>query len=187
MWEDPSGEFYGYRSLGVFQTKAQIDALNAKRPGGIYQKGTNQPGDRYFADVNGDNKVDATDRTALGNPQPKFYGGLNFDASYKAWDINLYFYGTLRQPRSLNYVESDLESFQKRGSEGVENVSQNYYRTHWTTHQPLQPVFRATANDDCQSAACPSSVDKMDSYRWHRHWPLRGKYRLRVGGVQWFC
>jgi TonB-linked SusC/RagA family outer membrane protein len=153
----PVGEFYGYKSLGIFQTQAQIDALNAKAPGGIYQRATNQPGDRYFADVNGDNKVDATDRTALGNPQPKFFGGLNFDASYKAWDINLYFYGTYGN-KILNYVESDLESFQKRGSEGVENVSQTYYRNRWTPSNPSNRYSRATANDDAIGSNVPSSV-----------------------------
>ena len=153
----PVGEFYGYKSLGIFQTQAQINALNAKAPGGTYQKATNQPGDRYFADVNGDGKVDATDRTALGNPQPKFFGGLNFDASYKAWDINLYFYGTYGN-KILNYIESDLESFQKRGSEGVENVSQNYYKNHWTPANPSNRYSRATANDDAIGSNVPSSV-----------------------------
>jgi TonB-linked SusC/RagA family outer membrane protein len=153
----PVGEFYGYKTLGVFQSQAQIDALNAKAPGGVYQKATNQPGDRYFADVNGDGKVDATDRTALGNPQPKFFGGLNVDASYKAWDINLYFYG-VDGSKILNYVESDLESFQKRGSEGVENVSQTYYREHWTPQHPSNRYSRATANDDAIGSNVPSST-----------------------------
>jgi TonB-linked SusC/RagA family outer membrane protein len=153
----PVGEFYGYKSLGIFQTQAQINALNAKAPGGVYQRATNQPGDRYFADVNGDNKVDATDRTALGNPQPKFFGGLNFDGSYKAWDINLYFYGTYGN-KILNYIESDLESFQKRGSEGVENVSQNYYKNRWTPTNPSNRYSRATANDDAIGSNVPSSV-----------------------------
>lgn len=153
----PVGEFYGYKSLGVFQSQAQIDALNAKAPGGVYQRATNQPGDRYFADVNGDGKVDATDRTALGNPQPKFFGGLNFDASYKQWDINLYFYGTYGN-KILNYIESDLESFQKRGSEGVENVSQTYYQNRWTPTNHSNRYSRATANDDAIGSNVPSSV-----------------------------
>ena len=53
-----------------------------------------RPGDRYFADINGDGMVNDDDRTHIGNPQPKFFGGLNLDATYKAWDINLYFYGS---------------------------------------------------------------------------------------------
>ncbi len=31
----PVGEFFGYKAIGIFQSKAQIDALNVKAPGGI--------------------------------------------------------------------------------------------------------------------------------------------------------
>ncbi len=153
----PVGEFYGYKSLGIFQTQAQIDALNAKAPNGVYWKGTVQPGDRYFADVNGDGVVNADDRVALGNPQPKFFGGLNFDGSYKGWDFNLYFYGVYGN-KILNYIESDLESFQKRGSEGVENVSQQYYQNRWTPTNPSDRYARARANDDAIGNNIPSSA-----------------------------
>ncbi len=63
----------------------------------------------YFADTNGDGLVNDDDRVPIGNPQPKFYGGLNLDATYKAWDFNVYFYGS-EGNKILNYVESNLES-----------------------------------------------------------------------------
>jgi TonB-linked SusC/RagA family outer membrane protein len=153
----PVGEFYGYKSLGIFQTQAQIDALNTKAPGGIYYRAATKPGDRYFADINGDNLVNALDRVAIGNPQPKFFGGLNLDATYKAWDVNLYFYGVYGN-KILNYVESNLQSFQKRGSEGVENVSVEYYENHWTPTNPSNEFARALANDDNTLNNVPSSA-----------------------------
>lgn len=153
----PVGEFFGYKSLGIFQTQKQIDDLNAKAPGGIYYRAATKPGDRYFADINGDGVVNASDRTAIGNPQPKFFGGLNLDATYKAWDFNLYFYG-VNGNKILNYVESDLESFQKRGSEGVENVSVNYFQNHWTPANPSNKYSRALANDDNTLNNVPSSA-----------------------------
>lgn len=154
----PVGEFYGYKSLGIFQTQAQIDALNSKAPGGVYWKAANKPGDRYYADINGDGIVNAdSDRVALGNPQPKFYGGLNLDFSYKSWDFNLYFYGVYGN-KILNYIESDLESFQKRGSEGVENVSETYYENRWTPTNPSNKYAQATANDDQIGNSIPSSA-----------------------------
>lgn len=151
------GEFYGYQSLGIFQTQAQIDALNAKAPGGIYYRAATKPGDRYFADINGDGLVNADDRTSLGSPQPKFYGGLNFDVTYKTWDFNLYFYGTYGN-KILNYIESNLQSFQKRGSEGVENVSVAYFQNHWTPTNPSNTYARALANDDNTLNNVPSSA-----------------------------
>ncbi|HEY1872305.1 MAG TPA: TonB-dependent receptor, partial [Chitinophagaceae bacterium] len=153
----PIGEFYGYKSLGIFQSKTQIDKLNANAPGGVYYRATTAPGDRYFADLNGDGVVNADDRTAIGNPQPKFFGGLNLDGSYKAWDINLYFYGVYGN-KILNYVESNLESFGKRGSEGAENVSETYYKDHWTPNNPSDRYARVLGTDDNQLNNVPSSV-----------------------------
>jgi TonB-linked SusC/RagA family outer membrane protein len=153
----PVGEFYGYKSLGIFQSKQQIADLNSKAPGGIYYRAATSPGDRYFADVNKDGVVNADDRVAIGNPQPKFYGGLNFDATYKAWDFNLYFYGSFGN-KIMNYVESDLESFQKRGSEGVENVSQKYFSNYWMPNRPSNRYARALAVDDNTLNSVPSDV-----------------------------
>ncbi len=151
------GEFYGYKSLGVFQSQAQINALNSKAPGSIYYRAATKPGDRYFADINGDGVVNASDRISLGSPQPKFFGGLNLDATYKTWDFNLYFYGTYGN-KILNYIESNLESFQKRGSEGVENVSTKYFQNYWTPTRPSDRYTRALANDDNTLNNVPSSA-----------------------------
>lgn len=156
------GEFYGYQSLGIFQTQAEIDKLNATAPGGIYYRAATKPGDRYFADVSGekgvpDGKVDANDRISLGSPQPDFFGGLNFDLAYKSWDFNLYFYGS-HGNKILNYIESNLQSFQKRGSEGVENVSVEYFENRWTPTNPSNKYARALANDDNTLNSVPSSA-----------------------------
>lgn len=151
------GEFYGYKSLGVFQSQEEIDELNAAAPGGIYYRAATSPGDRIFADINGDKKVDANDRTRIGNPQPKVFGGLNLEGTYKAFDFNLYFYGSFGN-KIMNYVESHLESFQKRGSEGVQNVSEKYYKNHWTEDRPSNRYTRALANDDNTLNNIPSDV-----------------------------
>jgi len=153
----PVGEFFGYKSLGIFQTQEEIDALNAAAPDGIYYRAATSPGDRYFADINGDGKVDAEDRTSIGNPQPKVFGGLNLDGTYKSWDFNLYFYGSFGN-KILNYVESHLESFQKRGSEGVQNVSQEYFDNYWKPGRPSDRYARALANDDNTLNSIPSDV-----------------------------
>lgn len=155
--DKPVGEFFGYKSLGIFQTQAEIDALNAKAPGGIYYRAATRPGDRHFADLNGDGMVDAKDRTSIGSPQPKVFGGLTLDGSYKAWDFNLYFYGSFGN-KILNYVESHLESFQKRGSEGVQNVSQDYFNSYWQPGRPSNRYARALPNDDNTLNSVPSDV-----------------------------
>jgi TonB-linked SusC/RagA family outer membrane protein len=144
------GEFYGYKSLGIFQSQAQIDALNAnaKAHGFQYYQNANvRPGDRYFADVNGDGTVNGSDLTSLGSPLPKFYGGLNLDGSYKNWDFNVYFYGQYGN-KIFNFAESSLESFQNRSFVGVENISENYLQNAWTPTNHSNTYARITANDD---------------------------------------
>lgn len=156
------GEFYGYKTVGIFQTQAQINALNAtaaaKHPSNpyYYQVGTS-PGDRYFADTNGDDQVTTADQVSLGSPLPKFYGGLNLDASYKSFDFNAYFYGVYGN-KILNYQQSSLQSFQNRGFVGVENVSLDYYQNRWTPSNPSNTYTRATYSDALILSNVPSST-----------------------------
>ncbi len=158
----PVGEFYGYKSLGVFQTQAQINALNAASAAKnsaypYYQKPGTQPGDRYFADVNGDGHVDATDQTSLGSPLPKFYGGLDLTATYKSFDFDAYFYGVYGN-KIFNYEKSNLQSFQNRSFVGVQNVSYEYYVNHWTPTHPSNTESRASYNDDAEGSNVASSA-----------------------------
>ncbi|MET0299103.1 MAG: TonB-dependent receptor [Flavitalea sp.] len=155
------GEFFGYQSLGIFQSQAQIDALNAASVAKnsafpYYQKNVTAPGDRYFADINGDGHIDATDRTSLGSPLPKFYGGLNFDASYKRFDVNIYFYGSYGN-KIFNYQARMLESFQAPGFVGVQNIGLDYFNNHWTPSNPSNRYTRFTYNDDVIASNVPSS------------------------------
>jgi TonB-linked SusC/RagA family outer membrane protein len=159
----PVGEFYGYQSLGIFQTQAQVNALNAAasaKTGGVnayYQKTGTGPGDRYFADTNGDGFVNANDQISLGSPQPKFFGGFTMGGSYKSWDFNAFFnfvYGN----KILNYQKSALQSFQNRGFVGVQNVSLQYYQNHWTPSNPSNIYSRATYNDDAIGSNVPSTA-----------------------------
>jgi len=78
--------FFGHINDGIFQTQAEINA----HPTQVGAK----PGDRRFRDINGDGKVDANDRTNIGDPWPDFDYGFAADASWKGFDMNMSFYGT---------------------------------------------------------------------------------------------
>lgn len=58
----PIGAFYGYRTLGVFQSQEEIDASP--------NFGVEKPGDLRFADTNGDGVLNGDDRVYLGSPIP---------------------------------------------------------------------------------------------------------------------
>ncbi len=48
------------------------------------------PGGQKFKALNGDTSVTAADRTIIGNTQPKFFGGLNQNFSYKGFDLSIF-------------------------------------------------------------------------------------------------
>ncbi len=80
--------YYGYKVIGLFQTAAEATAWNQAGAG---------PGRFKYADINGDKKIDANDRTIIGNPNPDFTYGLNLGVEYKAFDFSMFFYGVSGQ------------------------------------------------------------------------------------------
>jgi TonB-linked SusC/RagA family outer membrane protein len=151
----PVGEFFGYKSAGIFQNQKEIDDLNAVTQskygaGNYYQptsSGSAKVGDRKFIDVNGDDRITADDQVNLGSPIPKFYGGLTFDGTFKNFDFSLFFYGTYGN-KIFNYQERTLESFQtSTGSVGIENIGLKYYQNAWTPQNQSQRYAAIDAND----------------------------------------
>lgn len=82
----PFGAFWGYQVVGLFQSQDDVD----KSP---TQDGA-APGLFKYKDVNGDGKIDANDRTYIGDPNPDFTYGLNLSASYKSFDFSAFFFGS---------------------------------------------------------------------------------------------
>lgn len=78
-------EYYGYESLGIFQSQAEIDAY--KGPGGTILQPTAKPGDIKFANRDGNESITAADRTYLGSPIPKFTYGVTLNIGYKGFDL----------------------------------------------------------------------------------------------------
>jgi TonB-linked SusC/RagA family outer membrane protein len=88
----PVGGFFGYKTDGFWDSQAEITAANTAA-GGTYQSDA-ALGRFKYTDMNGDGKITAEDRTLLGNPNPKFTGGLNLDFTYKRFDLNMFLYGS---------------------------------------------------------------------------------------------
>ncbi len=98
----PVGSYFGWRTDGIFQTQAEIDALNASATAagaskGAYQSIGTKPGDRKYKDLDGNGWIDDLDREILGNGYPDLTYGLNVSLSYKNFDFNMYFYGVAGQ------------------------------------------------------------------------------------------
>ena len=81
------GYFYGYKTMGLFQTAAEVAAAPT-------QTGA-QPGDIRFVDMNGDGKINASDQTKIGDPFPKFTMGWNLNLEYKNFDFTAFTYASV--------------------------------------------------------------------------------------------
>ena len=82
---EPLGSFYGYVTNGLYQTADELTALTDPQ--------ARKPGDRKYADLNGDKKIDDNDRTIIGRAQPKLIGGINNTFSYKGLELTLFLQG----------------------------------------------------------------------------------------------
>ena len=101
----PFGSWMGYKTDGVFRTQAEVDAYNAQYD---VQIGAPGVGRIKYLDVNGDNVINTADQTWLGSDQPKFIGGLNLSASYKGFDLSLFFNGMVRDAWNNSKYYTDL-------------------------------------------------------------------------------
>jgi TonB-linked SusC/RagA family outer membrane protein len=81
----PIGAFYGYQVAGVFQNQEELSTLP--------KFGNEKPGDFRFADLNGDGKLDANDRTALGSPIPTLTYGFSAGLDIFGFDLSADLFG----------------------------------------------------------------------------------------------
>lgn len=88
----PVNSFYGFVGNGIFQTQTDVDAYAVQVPGADPFNRTSA-GDMRFKDVNSDGKIDDSDRTFLGNPNPTMYFGMNNNFSFKGLDLSVFFQG----------------------------------------------------------------------------------------------
>ena len=83
--------FYGYKTAGIFQTQAEVDAyVNDK--GELLQPNAH-PGDVRFVDYNGDGKINDDDRTKIGKGMPDITYSFSLNIEWQGLDLNLFFQG----------------------------------------------------------------------------------------------
>ncbi len=85
---EPIGYFYGYQTDGIFQNQNEVNA-HIGTDGKLLQPKA-KPGDFRFKDSNADGKIDADDRTKIGDPTPNITYGFTLTLAYKGFDMNLF-------------------------------------------------------------------------------------------------
>jgi len=91
--------FRGYFEEGLFtsvdeinKSAVPVDNSGNRRP--TQQNGGIWVGDIKYRDINADGKIDVNDKTYIGNPWPKLFGGFTNSFSYKGFDLSVLITGT---------------------------------------------------------------------------------------------
>ena len=101
----PYNGYLGYVTDGVFRTQAEVDEYNDKYD---VQFGAPGVGRIRYTDVDGDGKITTSDQAYIGSNLPVIQGGINFSASYKNFDISLFFNGMVRKPYNTSKLYTDF-------------------------------------------------------------------------------
>lgn len=109
----PSIQYYGYVSDGVYTTFEEVAAAKAITDANgvpfVYTKYSPVLGGLKVKNINGDNKIDPEDRVILGDPFPDFIWGITNTFTYRGFDLNFLFQGVQGVDilnGNLNYNES---------------------------------------------------------------------------------
>ena len=119
---------------GIYQTQQEIDERNVIR---TYAGATRvQPGDFRFADINGDGRIDANDRTIMPGNFPRLGYSFRFNAEYRGFDMNMFWVGS--HGRRLRTAGFGMTPFNQSAAPFV------FWRDHWDgpgTSNTLPHIF----------------------------------------------
>jgi hypothetical protein len=122
--------FYGLISDGIIQTAAEAAAAPQ------FDTYTTV-GHLKYRDLDGDGKISLDkDRTFIGDPHPKFTGGLNIDLGYANFDLNMFFYGSYGNDM-INYVSRWIDYGQFVGGLSKDALYNSWTPTNTTARLPM--------------------------------------------------
>ncbi|MDG1761626.1 MAG: TonB-dependent receptor [Flavobacteriaceae bacterium] len=133
----PLGYFYGYKTNGLYQNQAEIDALdsNAFDADGedIYFHEGAEVGDLKFVDVNGDGYISDDDKTYIGDPIPDFTMGFSMGFQFKDFDFSASAYASIGNDMVRDYERQAMNT--NRGT---------YMLNRWTPETGGNTIPRAS-------------------------------------------
>jgi hypothetical protein len=95
--------FYGYETNGIYTDASEASSVTG--PNGIAM----QVGDIRFVDFDNNRIIDENDKTIIGDPNPKLFGGISTSLSYQRFEL-LAFFTYSAGNDAFNYVRYKGES-----------------------------------------------------------------------------
>jgi len=168
------GSYYGYQVEGVFQSKAEVDALNTKAKAAGHTEGYQRPettaGDFKYKDMDGNGYIDDKDMTILGDGFPKVNYGLNLNVSYKNWDLSVNAYGVYGQ-KINSYSAMTLSNIYGTDNGTIPNILTSASAEAWTPANHSNSLSRL------------SIIDPNYNMRGSSAWVKDGDF-LKIGNIQ---
>jgi TonB-linked SusC/RagA family outer membrane protein len=149
----PISAFYLINAEGIFNSQEEIDAY--QKNGTLIQPNAS-PGDIKFQDANDDGQISDLDKVYSGSPFPKFEYGLGLNASFKGFDLALFFQGTSGN-KIYNGLRSDLESMSLGFNYAVSTLNA------WTPERQTD-IPRAVINDPNYNSRTSTRFLESGSY-----------------------
>ena len=132
--------YYGYKSLGIWQTdEAEIAALYG-----------NAPGDYKYEDLNGDSAINGSDFQIIGTGIPTQIIGFNNTMTYKGFTMNAFFQSMLGFDKwNFAYAQTMIAAADAR------EYTHSDILERWTPENPdrLVAAFSKTNRQQIQSSA----------------------------------
>jgi TonB-dependent starch-binding outer membrane protein SusC len=129
----PAFFFYGWAFDGIFQSDNEAVSYMGGTQKALY---SSTAGDFRIKDTDGDGAITVDDRTNIGNPFPKATVGLDLNASYKGFDLNVFISGVYGN-KLYNTNLYDLQAMPRLFNAGVEVLDR------WTPENPSNTMPRA--------------------------------------------
>ena len=169
---NPVAMFYGYQTAGIFAS--DVEAKAAGKNGNYLYMEDNAgnannftSGDVHFVDRNNDGKIDAQDKTIIGDPNPDLYGNIFASVNWKHFTLSLGF----------NYsLGNDVYNYQR----SVLNSGSNFF------NQQVSSVSRWRYEGQQAELPRASYGDPMGNNRFSDRWIEDGSYlRLKTVNISY--
>lgn len=110
------GEFWVYKTNGIFQNQSEVDAYPHLQ--------NTQPGDFRIDDTNKDGLINEDDKVFVGSYQPKMFYGLSASVSWRKFDFSMDVFGNLG-----NKVYNAKKGVRFGGNYNLEyDIAKNYWQ-----------------------------------------------------------
>jgi TonB-linked SusC/RagA family outer membrane protein len=131
--------YYGYIADGLFQSDAEVAAAP-------FHFANTKAGDIRYKDISGpngtpDNKIDAFDRSVLGNYFPRYEYSFNLAAQFKGFDFTAFLQGVGKMDNYLSGTGS-----QPFYSASFQGSIYEHQKDYWSPSNPNAAYPRLTAN-----------------------------------------